>query len=126
MRHGTLRWIVTCGNPGNGRGPSCAIETPSRSDRRPLPVRRIRTSEKSVNAEPVPTSRHDTLARLVQNARCHAIPLSCKGRLMIVAQPETEVREVAVSFCSDVRLPLILTISDEAPVRFPFVHVHRP
>jgi hypothetical protein len=87
---------------------------------------RIRTTDACVNAEPVSTSRHDTLARLVQNGRWHAIPLSCKGRLMIVAQPETEVREVAVPFCPNVRLPLILTISDEAPVRFPFVQVHRP
>ena len=86
---------------------------------------RIRTTDACVNAERVPTSRHDTLARLVQNGRCHAIPLSCKGRLMIVAQQETEVPEVAVPFCPDVRL-LILTISDEAPVRVPFVQVHRP
>ena len=39
---------------------------------------------------------------------------------MIVAQPETDVRKVTVPFCPDVHLPLILTISDEAPVRFPF------
>jgi hypothetical protein len=44
---------------------------------------------------------------------------------MIVAQPETEVPQVAVPCCPDVRLPLILTVSDEAPVRFPFVQVHR-
>jgi hypothetical protein len=45
---------------------------------------------------------------------------------MIMAQPETEVPEVAVSFCPDVRPPLILAIGDEAPIRFPFLQVHRP
>jgi hypothetical protein len=45
---------------------------------------------------------------------------------MIAAELETEVHDVAVPFCPDVRLPLILTIGDEAPVRFPFVQVHRP
>jgi hypothetical protein len=45
---------------------------------------------------------------------------------MIVVQPETEFSDVTVTIFPDVLLLLILTVGDEAPVRFPFVHVHRP
>jgi hypothetical protein len=45
---------------------------------------------------------------------------------MIMVQPETEVCEVTVTICPDGYRPLILTISDEAPVRFLFVQVPRP
>jgi hypothetical protein len=45
---------------------------------------------------------------------------------MIMVQLQANVFAGTVPFAPDVRLPLLLTVDDGAPVRFLFAHVRRP